>query len=43
MVSMGIDWECVCVKENASFSTELKLAYNIEARGLIGGVALVDI
>ena len=31
----------VGVKENASFSTELKLAYDIEAKGLVGGVALV--
>lgn len=29
------------VKQNASFSTELKLAYDIEAKGLVGGVALV--
>lgn len=33
----------VGAKQYASFSTELKLAYDIEAKGLVGGVALVDI
>lgn len=35
--------EDVVVKQNASFSTELKLAYDIEAKGLVGGVALVSV
>ena len=33
----------VGVKQYASFSTELKLAYDIEAKGLVGSVALIDI
>lgn len=38
------EWiEDMCVKANASFSTELKLAYDIEAKGLVGSVALVHI
>lgn len=35
--------EDVVVKQNASFSTELKLAYDIEAKGLVGSVALVGV
>ena len=33
----------VGVKQYASFSTELKLAYDIEAKGLVGRVALVGV
>ena len=35
--------EDVVVKQNASFSTELKLAYDIEAKGLVSRVALVGV
>lgn len=35
--------EDVVVKQNASFSTKLKLAYDIEAKGLVSGIALVHI
>ena len=35
--------EDVVVKQNASFSTELKLAYDTEAKSLVGGVALVSV
>lgn len=35
--------EDVVVKQNASFSTELKLAYDIEAKGLVSRIALVGV